>query len=140
MFDIVVQTPVHILSCLCNNANTLLPRYTETLDATTIPTHEICPCPIKRPNHHQGHNSHAPHASSSHPHDPTVLERTQSADSAESADGGLGLGLARVGTGTETLYDRNVVFERLITGQQSRSGEAPPAYEGGGVGRDGGGW
>lgn len=32
---------------------------------------------------------------------------------------------ARLGS----LYDRNLMFERLITGQQSEMGESPPGYE-----------
>jgi len=49
-----------------------------------------------------------------------ALERSVTASSASSQDGA-----AHTPT---TPYDRNAVFERLITGQQSERGEAPPAY------------
>jgi hypothetical protein len=29
-----------------------------------------------------------------------------------------------------SLYDRNTLFERLVSGQESEIGEAPPAYDG----------
>lgn len=28
-----------------------------------------------------------------------------------------------------TLYEQNTQFERLVSGQESESGEAPPSYE-----------
>ncbi|TFY51059.1 hypothetical protein EVG20_g11187, partial [Dentipellis fragilis] len=37
LFDIVVQTPVHILSCLCSSQYMYLPRYSETLSDESLP-------------------------------------------------------------------------------------------------------
>ncbi|ETW74835.1 hypothetical protein HETIRDRAFT_482638 [Heterobasidion irregulare TC 32-1] len=121
LFDIVVQTPVHILSastqCLCNSEHTSLPRYSEALEES-FPQVRSCACPVKRRK-----QSVVPPS----PPSSGLLERTISRMSSDS-----GASLAEVTAAPHsrvgTLFDQNVVYERLITGQQSESGEAPPAY------------
>ncbi|THH13670.1 hypothetical protein EW146_g6579 [Bondarzewia mesenterica] len=122
MFDIVVQTPVHILSCLCNPEFTSLPRYSENLE-DTIPQARSCTCAVKR--RRQSILSSAP---------PPVMHSSglEHISSRHSTDSGASVAevtiapLSHVGS----LYDRNfIIYERLITGQQSERGEAPPAYD-----------
>lgn len=172
LFDIVVQTPVHILSvsslsiprkssltnariqCLCNSEYTSLPRYSQALDSNYLsPEVRSCTCsvkrrgqavvpsrpssrpPVKSVSHHHTHSSHF--SAPSHASDASnlALERhpTQSSSSSESVASVASLTMvpppnmtqARLGS----LYDRNLMFERLITGQQSEMGESPPGYE-----------
>ncbi|KAA1470394.1 hypothetical protein DENSPDRAFT_923149 [Dentipellis sp. KUC8613] len=151
LFDIVVQTPVHILSCLCSNQYMYLPRYSETLSDESLPSISPCACPVKR----NGHSSTAPrireptplmpaastltHSSSlfsHHSHAPQLhinpLERTPtngSTSSTESVSGAEPLRRAATYTQGHSLYDQNLTYERLITGQESEAGEAPPSYE-----------
>ena len=77
-----------------------------------------CACPVKRRK-----QSVVPPS----PPSSGLLERTISRMSSDS-----GASLAEVTAAPHprvgTLFDQNVVYERLITGQQSESGEAPPAY------------
>ncbi|KAI0311490.1 hypothetical protein OF83DRAFT_755726 [Amylostereum chailletii] len=110
LFDIVVQTPVHILSSLADVKFTSLPRYSETLDS--VPSLFALPnTRASRPQQRRG-NSLASY--------PTSAEGIARSVPLEDPDPPV--------ESSSTLYDRNVTFERLITGQQSEVGEAPPAY------------
>ncbi|KAI0265134.1 hypothetical protein BC834DRAFT_196013 [Gloeopeniophorella convolvens] len=82
LFEVVVRTPVHILSCFARAEYTALPRYSETMDerAGPAPAAPVCPCGAER----------------EHP---------------------------------RAAYDRNMAYERLITGREGMLGEAPPAYD-----------
>ncbi|KXN87481.1 Arrestin-related trafficking adapter 3 [Leucoagaricus sp. SymC.cos] len=131
LFDIVVQTPIHILSCRCNPEWASLPRYSESLHQVE---HVIRSCPCRTPQ-------------DSHPHPPAdthhvasmyrpTLERTMSRDSTDSnvsaADDqpidGMFMASLRP-PGLDDLVMANTLFERLVSGQQSEMGETPPAYE-----------
>ncbi|KAF6760212.1 hypothetical protein DFP72DRAFT_883531 [Ephemerocybe angulata] len=48
LFDIVVQTPVHILSCRCNPDWVSLPRYEETFNSRTDYVIPNCPCQFRK--------------------------------------------------------------------------------------------
>ena len=120
LFDIVVQTPVHILSCRCNPEWTALPRYTTDLldDAPSAP--RTCPCGVKLRARSKvragGPNELGPTASRA---------STDSASTAETSPVGAGMASLR----QDTLYNRNTQFERLVSGQESEAGEAPPSYD-----------
>ncbi|KAJ7772092.1 hypothetical protein DFH07DRAFT_953375 [Mycena maculata] len=109
LFDIVVQTPVHILSCRCNPEWMSLPQYSTSFeDPTSVAPN--CPCdvqingPLERMLSRQSTDSSASAAETSPVH-ATMSLRTH-----------------------DTLLARNVLFERLMAGQESEVGEAPPAY------------
>jgi len=106
-FDIVMRVPVHILSPLSNPQHTSLPRYSESLTA---------PSPAAASSHVGEHALHYSHHS-------VVLQSPAS----RSVSGPLTSPEER-SLEVDALYERNVMFERLITGQQSEDGVAPPAY------------
>ncbi|KAJ7653823.1 hypothetical protein B0H17DRAFT_957201 [Mycena rosella] len=112
LFDIVVQTPVHILSvsCRCSPEWTSLPLYSTSFEDPTGAA-PSCPCEIlrrgglERVHSHQSSDSAASAAETSPMH--PAMPSLRSAD---------------------TLFARNALFERLMSGQESELGEAPPAY------------
>ncbi|KII95641.1 hypothetical protein PLICRDRAFT_129539 [Plicaturopsis crispa FD-325 SS-3] len=129
LFDIVVQTPVHILSCRCNPEWTSLPRYSETLENSTD-LKQSCPCEIKRS---MGAASNT---------DDSHLRRVGSHRSSDSASSLSDTPISAANTHTtvnpatmpslrsiDSLFNRNTQFERLVSGLESEAGEAPPAYE-----------
>ncbi|KAI0002225.1 hypothetical protein BJV74DRAFT_986079 [Russula compacta] len=109
-FDIVLRMPMYILSSLSNIQHTALPRYSESLDAPPSPPPPPgVPCAASQngaqpPRHRHRHSF--------------VLQR----------QGVFGPLAEEQSTEVDTLYERNVIFERLITGQQSEDGAVPPAY------------
>ncbi|CAL1711434.1 unnamed protein product [Somion occarium] len=151
MFDIVVQTPIHILSCLCSPAYTSLPPYSGNL-ASASDAHYLCdrsnrlhtsigctsPSLPILPN---GHSSTAsltsgallhPHPSltsthstqTTHPHR-WQLGRHASVQSASSYSSDHPSGH----TSPVPFSPAYNQFERLMTGQETELGESPPAYE-----------
>ncbi|CAA7260536.1 unnamed protein product [Cyclocybe aegerita] len=122
MFDIVVQTPVLILSCRCNPEWTSLPRYSEAFDDPTnfIPS---CPCQVTREQGDIGFRS--------------ALERVTSRHSSDSAASAAetspihpnSMRSLRQLSFSEAIVRSSNLFERLISGQESETGEAPPAYD-----------
>ncbi|KDQ50864.1 hypothetical protein JAAARDRAFT_41651 [Jaapia argillacea MUCL 33604] len=149
MFDIVVQTPVHILSCLCNPDWISLPRYTEDSDLT-ISSSRSCPCSV-RPRisnlnvsadqldsfqHHLNHHSPVPTTSFSQTATitPDTMDHDRPRRSIDSVSTVEDIPMINaqpllLGTLSDSLFERNNQFERLIAGQESEIGEAPPAYE-----------
>jgi hypothetical protein len=147
LFDIVVQTPVHILSvsipmehptvplslilcqCRCNPEWTSLPHYTELLlDADAAPP-PSCPCGVKVRSRSKPRAPVDPHARGMFNGLDRIASR-QSTDSASTVETSpinhsTMTSLRRV----DSLYDRNTQFERLVSGQESEIGEAPPAYD-----------
>lgn len=145
MFDIVVQTPVHILSCMCNPDWIALPPYSENAN-DILPQPEACPCKGKglspnldgdaldlpgpsRPS--SSHFHHNPLAStSSAMHHP--LERIDSRRSTDSSEEGSRPPHLHHHSPSpappDSLVERNRRFERLVAGQETELGEAPPPY------------
>lgn len=125
LFDIVVQTPVHILSCRCNPEWTALPRYTESLLDNSPTAPQTCPC---------GQKLRA--RSKARADDPRFARTdsrtsTDSASTAETSPVTTGMASLRppVRGAGDTLFSRNTLFERLVSGQESEAGEAPPSYD-----------
>ncbi|TRM69068.1 hypothetical protein BD626DRAFT_391817 [Schizophyllum amplum] len=123
LFDIVVQSPVQVLSCRCNPEWTALPRYSETFQgAQEDSAPDGCPC-----EEHELH--HGPKL---------VLERVASKLSSDSASSLVSavdsqpINLAVMPSlrtrQIDALMERNVRFERLVSGMETESGDAPPAY------------
>ncbi|KIM76453.1 hypothetical protein PILCRDRAFT_826231 [Piloderma croceum F 1598] len=120
VFDIVIKTPVNILSCRCTPEWTSLPRYNKLFDGDSAATPPSCPCIVEsipsvgqREFHARGFLDRMPSWKStesismveSSPVDPFNMRRGDS------------------------LYDLNTQFERLVSGQESEYGDAPPAYD-----------
>nr|GAT57857.1 predicted protein [Mycena chlorophos] len=107
LFDIVVQTPVHILSCRCNPEWMALPQYSSSFDD---PADAPASCPCQETRH-------------------GLLERMATHHSSDSGASAVvdmhGHGHVH---GADSLLARNTLFERLVSGQESEAGEAPPAY------------
>ncbi|KAG2153267.1 hypothetical protein DEU56DRAFT_774037 [Suillus clintonianus] len=122
LFDILIQTPVRILSCHCTPAWTSLPRYYEVLERDFDSRRVSCPCgPESAHSAHSGPNN-------SEMHTPISLNRVVSIDSAvSSAENHSPAGHS--GTLVQTLVGRSTQYERLMSGMESEAGEAPPAYE-----------
>ncbi|EKM53377.1 uncharacterized protein PHACADRAFT_211076 [Phanerochaete carnosa HHB-10118-sp] len=142
MFDIVVQTPIHILSCLCRPDFTALPPYSESTStaASLLSNPPLCACSaghtqrrtsgdttpvdswmhdIPFPTRGSFHWHASGSGSGSGSHTPTSLEMTHHAPSTSRPP------MHRL----ESLLERNTRFERLMTGQESEAGEAPPTYD-----------
>ncbi|KAF8633417.1 hypothetical protein AX17_004588 [Amanita inopinata Kibby_2008] len=126
MFDIVVQSPVHILSCRCNPDWTALPGYGEKYSDPYSVTPD-CPCQLKR---------RATGGSDLHSifHRPDTLERittSHSSDSGvstvESSPISHGL-MSSLRNGNSSVLQLSTQYEQLVSGQVTETGEMPPAY------------
>ncbi|KAI0248701.1 hypothetical protein BJV78DRAFT_1233666 [Lactifluus subvellereus] len=104
-YEVVVRTPVHILSCYARAEYTTLPRYSETLDEGANLTPHTCPCAAERRRRARKTNKAQVGAS---PVTPTPLAEEPSA-----------------------LFERTLAYERLVSGHESVLGDAPPAYDAG---------
>ncbi|THH33044.1 hypothetical protein EUX98_g1120 [Antrodiella citrinella] len=128
LYDIVVQTPIHILSCLCGPNYTSLPPYTIASSSHVMKptTGAQCRCPPvaypRRPS--QGSFSVGP-SSTRRP----FGRQTSGADIPEDNTTPPGTQPSSPFTAHDSAMIRNNLFERLMTGQETESGEAPPAYE-----------
>ncbi|KAG6850849.1 hypothetical protein H0H93_007467 [Arthromyces matolae] len=118
LFDIVIQTPINILSCRCNPEWTSLPAYSESFDdkCAVLPK---CPCEVRRVEERNRR--------------PTPLLRMTSSVSEDSSASAAETSPVNFQTmaslrPTESLFNRNIQYERLISGQESELGEAPPTY------------
>ncbi|KAG0702860.1 hypothetical protein DFH29DRAFT_919320 [Suillus ampliporus] len=122
LFDIFIQTPVHILSCHCASAWMSLPRYYDVLDRDFVSKRVSCPCDLR-----PAHSTHCD-PGASELYTPASLDRVVSIDSAaSSAENHSPAGDS--GAPMQTLVGRNAQYERLVSGMESEAGEAPPAYE-----------
>ncbi|KAH9485509.1 Arrestin-related trafficking adapter 3 [Psilocybe cubensis] len=131
LFDIVVQTPVLILSCRCNPEWTSLPRYDAVFDDSQTITPN-CPCQVARVKAQAEATSRAMSNVSS------VLDRVTSRQSSDSS-GASAAETTVVSPSTtfslmrlnqhDALLRSNDLYERLMSGQETESGEAPPAYD-----------
>ncbi|KIY68101.1 hypothetical protein CYLTODRAFT_421959 [Cylindrobasidium torrendii FP15055 ss-10] len=114
LYDIVVQTPIHILSCRCNPEWTNLPNYTRSFDDPAKIVHQ-CPCQL--------------------PGKTLPLAKTSTRSSSDSDSGASAVETALVDPTrmrslrtVDSVVGRSDLYERLISGQEGVSGEAPPAY------------
>ncbi|KAJ6631582.1 hypothetical protein B0H10DRAFT_1772333 [Mycena sp. CBHHK59/15] len=110
LFDIVVQTPVHILSCRCNPEWMSLPRYSASFeDPESVAPN--CPCNVQRRTGLE-----------------RILSRQSTDSSASAAETSPVHATMPSLRNVDSLFARNTQFERLVSGQESELGEAPPAY------------
>lgn len=108
LFEVVVRTPVHILSCYARAEYTTLPRYSETLDERAMQAAQApaCPCPAERTRRAREGNT------------PRV-------------DANYLMSPAQFGEVPNDLLERTLAYERLVSGHESVLGDAPPAYDAG---------
>lgn len=122
MFDIVVQTPIHILSFLCNPEHLSLPPYSRTDDTPLDVQHLQL----------NGSRSHSRHATL-RAHIPVHLHYAEPGLSANSSNSDPSSTNALHAPPPfeqhDSIYDRSNQFERLVAGHESEIGEAPPSYD-----------
>jgi len=147
LFDIVVQTPLHILSCRCSPEWMSLPRYSEILERDiSRAAHLACPCDLARAarrrqtpgvhfdeNHSDGPAGFGPSTVDYVGRGPYSHERarelarivsgrsTDSSSEEEAASGGVSDLRAQI-------VSETAQYERLVAGLVSEAGEEPPAY------------
>ncbi|KAH9062207.1 hypothetical protein EDB87DRAFT_1559472 [Lactarius vividus] len=104
LFEVVVRTPVHILSCYAREEYTTLPRYSETLDESAMQASATpaCPCAAERKRRAREGN-------------------TPRIDSLMSP--------VEFGEVPSDVLERTLAYERLVSGHESVLGDAPPAYD-----------
>ncbi|KIJ66043.1 hypothetical protein HYDPIDRAFT_87351 [Hydnomerulius pinastri MD-312] len=132
LYDIVIHTPIQILSCRCTPEWTSLPRYDEALEGDSPEDQSTCPCstrhlPKPRTRSHGGEPQ------------PILLNRVTSHQSTDSNTSSVGSQSRHVhsnahclpdGSPSDSLVSRSNLYERLISGLESETGEAPPSYVG----------
>jgi len=131
LFDIVIQTPVQILSCRCNPDWTSLPRYSKVLLDETATTSSSCPCGVNPKARSKNRTSQEIRDSYAR-----VFNGLERIPSRKSSDSVSMVESSPINQATmpslrnrDSLYERSTQFERLISGQESEIGEAPPAYD-----------
>ncbi|GAA6063662.1 hypothetical protein JCM10212_001661 [Sporobolomyces blumeae] len=155
-WDIVVETPVHLLSCRC--AQNLLPAYTAST-ATLSSAHPSGSgsgasssilaralrgggaAPSSAPHEHVCGGGPAPASATSAAHSSHPLASTSSSSSTPSrlatATGMGATALHRVAEAVSSSshpqpvasLEQNLLFARLISGETTPNGETPPTYE-----------
>jgi len=109
-FDVILQIPVHILSSLASTPHVALPRDTEREEAP--------PPPPPR----------APRTSWSRRYSLPLLRHTFVPQSLITAGPYAPFVSSEEQACEVDTFERSMIFERLITGQQSEAGVEPPAY------------
>lgn len=125
MLTFVSETPIKILDCRVNTAWNSLPSYSTSHPARIAAPASVCSIH----NNPRKQVALAPSTSSSGP-SYTPGSSTRPPDSRVS--GLVPLGVARerqlAGGEEDTLLERNIVFDRLMSGQETETGEVPPTY------------
>ncbi|KAG8221270.1 hypothetical protein J3R82DRAFT_1435 [Butyriboletus roseoflavus] len=116
LYDIVIHTPIRILSCRCTPEWMSLPRYDEALRSEGDPSEDTSTCPC-RTRHQAKARAHS-HATAVPLHRATSLPTTNS-----NTSGDLGI------FSSDSPASRTHLHELLMSGLVSERGEAPPSYE-----------
>ncbi|KAH8988637.1 hypothetical protein EDB92DRAFT_1800510 [Lactarius akahatsu] len=104
LFEVVVRTPVHILSCYARAEYTTLPRYSETLDESAMHASQTPACPC-------------------------AAERTRRAREGNTPRIDSSMSPVEFGEVPSDVLERTLAYERLVSGHESVLGDAPPAYD-----------
>ncbi|KAH8818657.1 hypothetical protein DL96DRAFT_1560208 [Flagelloscypha sp. PMI_526] len=112
LYDLVIHTPIYIGSCYCNPNWAGLPPYSTTSQDTRTLGGK-CPCEIFGKRH--GFTGH-------------FLSRPSSDSDTTAAETSGGVSTMLSLRGSDAFYQNNVQYERLVSGQEGESGEAPPPY------------
>ncbi|KAK0241334.1 hypothetical protein EDD85DRAFT_764391 [Armillaria nabsnona] len=137
LFDIVVQTPIMILSCRCNPEWSSLPHYTKSFED---PTSVAIQCPCQHQSLERARDKERERERDRHPLPDLAgpfngLERIGSGRSSDDSSAStveaspLDPTSMRSLRQAEEAMDESTLYERLVSGQQSIMGEAPPAYD-----------
>jgi hypothetical protein len=118
-FDIVVQTPVHILSCRCDPEWSALPGYTERLSSPRAVSSE-CPCQLRGTKRTLLGPPPGPHRESSGSSDSRVSSAESNPINVQA--------MRSLRQDLSTLLEVTSQYERLVSGQESEMGDVPPAY------------
>ena len=121
----VSETPIKILDCRVNTAMNSLPSYSTSNPAGMATPASVCSIhnnPRKQVALAPSNASNAPSY--------TPGSSTRPPDSRVSGLVPLGAARERQAAGGEedTLLERNIVFDRLMSGQETETGEVPPTY------------
>lgn len=124
-FDIIIETPIKILDCRVNTAYNSLPSY-DRLGSDQNPLHAGCSVHAK----HGGSSilKHNPLINSalSHTVMSTLAHTSQIVHKQHEEHPPHGPGHKEH---DDTLLERNIVYDRLISGQETETGEEPPTYK-----------
>jgi len=146
-FDIIIETPLHLLDCRATTQNSSLPSYQST---TLVNASNSLQSTCRMHRSQNGLNEVPIDISpqtQSHYLTTTITRSGVSPNSAarragRSVSTARGRGSESVGAGStngsdttptqeapDTLLERNIVFDRLMSGQESEQGESPPTYD-----------
>ncbi|KAI5983894.1 hypothetical protein EDD15DRAFT_2313018 [Pisolithus albus] len=151
LFDIAVQVPVVVLSCRALEWQSL-PRYCEVLDNDAVGAHTSCPCDlrVRVAGERQLQRLYTTSSGASSFESESVVPTSTDTYLLSTASGsrsGLPSPLAASDTHPpNTVHERTrresllsqsparapspiARYERLVSGQESEAGEAPPSYE-----------
>lgn len=106
LFEVVVRTPVHVLSCYARAEYSTLPRYSETLDESALQASQTPECPC-------------------------VAERVRRAREGNTPRFANFMSPALFGEVPNDQLERTLAYERLVSGHENVLGDAPPAYDAG---------
>jgi hypothetical protein len=117
--------------CRCNPDWTSLPRYSKVLLDETATTSSSCPCGVNPKARSKNRTSQEIRDSYAR-----VFNGLERIPSRKSSDSVSMVESSPINQATmpslrnrDSLYERSTQFERLISGQESEIGEAPPAYD-----------
>ncbi|KAK8849580.1 hypothetical protein IAR55_004915 [Kwoniella newhampshirensis] len=144
-FDIIIETPIKILDCRVNPQWNSLPTYTATQrNVNAVPG--VCSIHSGKANAPIGYvrpSISGPSApDTSHTAAPLSLisglpdagasrsgqSHSHSRDRRGTVDASVGAPAPPVDGGEDTLLERNIVYDRLMSGQLTETGETPPTY------------
>ncbi|KAJ3536359.1 hypothetical protein NM688_g6850 [Phlebia brevispora] len=130
MFDIVVQTPIHILSCLCGPDYTALPPYSEAFAvSTSVSAQCLCRSGSILSSSQRENTTTSPSDSGYLSPDSASLSRAYTGVSLTSSESLVTATVRPPLPHFDSMLNSSSQFERLISGHESESGEAPPSYE-----------
>ncbi|WWD20206.1 hypothetical protein CI109_104682 [Kwoniella shandongensis] len=153
-FDIIIETPIKILDCRVNPQWNSLPTYTATqrnvnavpgvcsihsgkanapIGSQSRPSIVALPTPNEAPPITNAFVAPTGHilglADAAGPIRPPHLNHSSSRDRRGTSDVPIGTPGQSTGEGGEdTLLERNIVYDRLMSGQLTETGEVPPSY------------
>jgi hypothetical protein len=131
-FDIIIETPLHLLDCRVNTQYNTLPTYSTPSAALVGGSTSHCSVHGNKPLGCDARigASTAPGAGpSSSRIGPAIPSLAALAASFPVSERRVpDSSTSRHEDGGDTLLERNIVYDRLVSGQESEAGEAPPTY------------
>ncbi|KAK4687113.1 arrestin-related trafficking adapter 3/6, partial [Tremellales sp. Uapishka_1] len=121
-FDIIIETPIKILDCRVNSNWNSLPTYSTVNPSSSSAQPGVCSLHGRTSASLRSHEptphyipqvGHTAHAHGSLLPQPPVSHVTRDRE---------------VNEGDDSLLERNIVYDRLMSGQVTETGETPPTY------------